>query len=273
MRRRPILLLFSIAIAAALIGGGIWLYDWVLGSTLEASAPITAAPVILPDTVPASPTPLPTTLQVVESTTEASPAPAVQEETPAPATPEPAAQPEFVLFSIHPAESQARFIIYEELNGVPTNVVGATNQVAGEAAVGLENLSETLLGEIRINARTLATDQDRRNNAIRNRILFTDQYEFITFVPTEMRGFSGSAGIGQVYTFQVTGDLTIRNVTQPVTFVVIVTYESEERLVGSASTTVTQKQFNLSVPSVPFVANVAEEILLEIDFVMLRVER
>jgi polyisoprenoid-binding protein YceI len=273
MKRRPVLLLISIAIAAALIGGGMWLYDWVLGSTLKASEPITAAPVILPDIVSASPTPLPPTQQVVESTNEASHAPAVQEDTPAPATAEAAAQPEFVLFSIQPAESQARFIIYEELNGVPTNVVGATNQVAGEAAVGLEDLGETLLGEIRINARTLATDQDRRNNAIRNRILFTDQYEFITFVPTEMRGLSGSAGYGEIYTFQVTGDLTIRNVTQPVTFDVTVTYESEERLAGSASAIVTLSQFNLSVPSVPFVANVAEEILLEIDFVMLRVER
>jgi hypothetical protein len=53
-------------------------------------------------------------------------------------------------------------------------VIGITDQVAGEASVNLADLSQTRLGVILVNARTLATDQDRRNQAIRNRILQTD---------------------------------------------------------------------------------------------------
>jgi polyisoprenoid-binding protein YceI len=79
---------------------------------------------------------------------------------------------------------------------------------------------------------------------------------------------SGSAASGQSVTFQVTGDLTIKDVTKPVTFDVTVTVESPERLVGSAQTTIALADFNLVVPSVPFVADVGQTMALEIDFVL-----
>src|SRR5262249_12094652 len=86
-----------------------------------------------------------------------------------------------VLFQIVPEESTARFIIDEVLNGSPKTVVGTTDQVAGQLSVDAQNISETQIGVISINARTLTTDSDMRNRAISNRILYTDDYEYITF--------------------------------------------------------------------------------------------
>lgn len=115
-----------------------------------------------------------------------------------------------------PEESEVRFTIYEELRGQPKDVVGVSDQVAGEIAVLPGDLSALQVGTIQVNARTLVTDESQRNQAIRNRILNTDTYEFITFTPTEIIGLSGSGELGQTVTFQVAGDMTIRNVTRPV---------------------------------------------------------
>jgi polyisoprenoid-binding protein YceI len=158
-------------------------------------------------------------------------------------------------------------MIYEDLRGQPKDVIGTTDQVAGEIALDKSDLSATQVGVIQVNARTLVTDDDRRNQAIRNRILNTDNYEFITFTPTEISGLEGTAAVGQEFTFQITGDLTIRDVTKPVVFDVTAQLVSEDQLTARAETKIQRGDFNLVIPSVPFVANVGEEIALEINLV------
>jgi polyisoprenoid-binding protein YceI len=229
-------------LAVVVIGGGLWVFNAVLGETEAASGPLTAAPVVAYTAAP----------------TEASTAASSSSST---------AGAEAAVFQIVLDQSQASFSIYEELAGQPTTVVGVTDQVAGEIALNLKDLSQSMVGVIQVNARTLATDNDRRNNALRRFILNTDQYELITFTPTSIIGLSGAAQTGQTLTFQIAGDLTIRDVTQPVVFEVTATGESATRLTGTATATVKRSDFNLTIPSVPNVANVGEEVTLEIKFV------
>jgi polyisoprenoid-binding protein YceI len=172
-----------------------------------------------------------------------------------------------LIFSIVQAESEVRFTLGELLSGVPTTVVGATDQVAGEIAIDPENPAETKLGVIRVNARTFVTDNNFRNRAINNSILQTEQYEFVTFMPTEISGFPDNPAIGQPLEFQISGDLTIRDITQSVTFDVTVTAVSETRLEGSGSAVLNRADYDLRIPEVPRVADVDEEVLLEVDFV------
>lgn len=262
---KTVMIIAALGLVVIALAGGIWLYDFVLGETEAASAPVSAPTLEMAVTATTAPT---ATSAPTAAPTQAAPTAAAMVEAaptqPAAAAPQSAA----LVYQISPAESQVRFNIYEELRGQPKDVIGVSNQVAGQAAVDLNDLSTAQLGEIVINARTLETDDSRRNQAIRNRILFTDQYEFINFKPTQISGLSGSAAPGQSFTFQVSGDLTIKDVTQPVTFDVTVTVESPERLVGSAKTTIALADFNLAVPSVPFVANVGQSMALEIDFVL-----
>lgn len=247
--------IIGILIVAILLIGGIWLWNWVLGDTEAASGPITAIPVVTETTVNATPLP---TEALVEPTVEPTTEP-VLEQTPLESSP--------LIFQISQEESQASFTIFEELRGQPKDVIGITDQIAGEIALTPSDLSKTQVGVINVNARTLVTDDDRRNQAIRNRILFTDNYEFITFTPTEIRGLEGEATVGQEFTFQIAGDLTIRDITQPVVFDVTAQMVSEEQLTGSAVATIQRDDFDIAIPSVPFVANVGEEIALEINFV------
>jgi polyisoprenoid-binding protein YceI len=171
-----------------------------------------------------------------------------------------------ILFQIVQSESEARFSIDEVLRGNPKTVIGVTDQVAGEILFDPADLSSVQIGTILVNARTLATDDDRRNRAIGNQILDTGNFEFITFTPTEISGLPEAVSSGETVNFQITGDLTIRDVTNEVTFEATVTFVSDDRLDGSASTIVVKEDFGLTIPNVPFVANVSEEVGLVIDF-------
>lgn len=180
-----------------------------------------------------------------------------------------------VLFRIDQAQSQARFLIDEVLAGNPITVVGATDQVAGDIIVNLENPSLSQVGTIVINARTLVTDNEFRNQAIRGRILLSaqDTYEFIRFTPTQLIGLPEEAiAIGDTVNFQITGDLTIRDTTRSVTFDASVTRDSANQISGSAKTTVLYADFGISIQAPPQVTDIGDQVGLEIDFVALAVE-
>jgi polyisoprenoid-binding protein YceI len=163
--------------------------------------------------------------------------------------------------------SEARFLIYEDLRGEPFTVVGVTSDLVGRIQVNRAELGASQIGEILINARTFVTDSSNRDRAIRGPILNAEQFEFIAFRPLGTSGLSGAAQPGGEWSFVVEGELTIRDITRPVTFEVVATWREGDLLEGRASATVLRADFNLSVPSVPFVANVADEIGLELDFI------
>lgn len=173
------------------------------------------------------------------------------------------------LFHIASDESQVRFIIDEELLGNPKTVIGVTDHVAGDILVDFKNPSNSLLGTIRINLRTLVTDNEIRNRALRGQILEADQskYEFAEFVPTELIGLPNEVKIGTPIQFQIVGQLTVHGVTRAVTFDAAVTPVNATRIEGAASTVVLYRNFGIRIPQAPGVANISDEVRLEIDFV------
>jgi polyisoprenoid-binding protein YceI len=172
-----------------------------------------------------------------------------------------------VTFAIVQAESEARFSLGELLRGNPKTVIGVTDQVAGEFVVDFGNPANSQVGVVQVNARTLVTDSDFRNRAIQNEILDTGQYEFIRFNPTAISGLPASIAFGEEIAFSISGDLTIRDITNPVTFDARVTAVSESQIQGYASKIVARADYDLQIPEVPSVADVDEEVLIEIEFV------
>jgi polyisoprenoid-binding protein YceI len=171
-----------------------------------------------------------------------------------------------VIFEIVQDSSQARYVIDEVLRDAPVIVTGETNQVSGQVATDLDDLASTQLGIIQINARTFTTTESQRDRAVQNRILLTDQYEYITFTPTALLGLPEGLTAGETATFQVVGDLTIRGVAREVTFDATLTPMADDRLSGSATTTVRYADWGISIPAVPFVASVEDEVRLDLTF-------
>lgn len=173
-------------------------------------------------------------------------------------------------FVIDPAQSEARFTLTEVLMGKPTTVIGRGNGVEGEITVDFDDYSQSTISPIIIDASLLATDNKMRNGQIRRAILRTNQaeYQFIAFTPTSIEGYPTiDAVVGEPFLLTVNGNLTLVDSTSPVSFEVTVTPVSETEIQGSARTTILRTDFGLEIPSVPSVADVSEEVLLEFDFV------
>ncbi len=173
-----------------------------------------------------------------------------------------------ITFQIVPDGTEARFSIDEVLMGQDKTVIGKTSLVEGQITVDPTNPSATKIGPIRIDARDLTTDSNQRNGAIRRFILQSNQddYRYIFFTPTSIEDLPATVTIGQPFEFTVIGDLAIRNVVKEERFTVTVTANSATELVGLGKATLQRSDYGLTIPSVPSVANVAEEVPLEIEF-------
>ncbi len=173
------------------------------------------------------------------------------------------------LFRIAASRSEVRFSLGEELAGVPTEVIGSTNEVTGTIVIDFEKPQNAQVGEVLVNALTLETDSSFRNRAIQAKILETGNYKLIRFVPTEIVILPDVVNFGESISLEITGDLTIKEVTKSVTFTARITPLSETEIEGHAETMVAYADFGISIPAAPSVANVDDEVLLEIDFVAL----
>lgn len=169
-------------------------------------------------------------------------------------------------FEIVPEESEARFRLGEVFLGSPKEVVGATRQLNGEITVNPENPAASSVGIIQIDAASLATDNERRDTAVRRFILQTEDHPTITLAPSALERMPASVAVGDTFSFQVNGDLQIRDIVRPVTFDVTVNVISESELTGSAVAQILRSDYELTIPNVPSVTDVTDEIELTLDF-------
>lgn len=174
-------------------------------------------------------------------------------------------------FVLDAAQSEARFFINEVLLGFPTEVKGATNQITGTITIDLNTPANTQVSPIQINARELKTDRNLRDRAIRRFILQSadDKYQFITFTPTAISGLPAAVQPGDSFNFAIMGDLQIRDQVAPVSFAVTLTADSATQISGLAQATVQRSTFDLQIPNAPGVADVSEDVRLELAFVAL----
>ncbi len=175
--------------------------------------------------------------------------------------------------TVAPEGNQARYRVREQLFGrdFPNDAVGETSDIAGVVAV---NESGALVpGESRIvvGVSAITSDSDRRDGYVRRRLLVTDSFPSVEFVPTEVRGvpsISGGAIPAGPQNFEMIGDLTVKGITRPTTWQVVAEY-ADGKVTGSASTAFTFADFEMDKPQVRSVISVADTIRLEYDFTLL----
>lgn len=256
------LVILVVVMALALAACG---QDTETAQPAEAEAPTVETPTVEAPT--AQPTEAPTVEPTEEAVAEESPDSAAAEATAVPAEEAAATGP--LTFVIDATRSEVRFVIDEVLRGQPTTVTGVNNDVSGEVLVDPANPAATQIGVLTIGAGTFATDNNQRNGAIRRFILQSADHPTITFVPTQVSGMPDAVAVGDTLNFQVTGDLTIRDVTNPVTFDLSAVVLSASELQLSGSTQILREDYSISIPRVPFVASVEEEVILELDLVVI----
>ena len=178
-----------------------------------------------------------------------------------------AAQP--FVFETVAEESTATFTLTERLFGSRKTVVGTTTDIEGTIRIDPDAEQWLQVGGFTVGAGNLQTDSGLRDRQIRRRILQAEEpgYEHMSFTPTRVVGLPAQPG-GRV-SLRLIGDLTIREITQSVTFdlalVLAPTASSPVVLVVSGSAEVTRGQYELQIPWVPFVADVSDEVTLSVN--------
>lgn len=176
-------------------------------------------------------------------------------------------------YSVASSGNAARYRVREQLlhHDLPNDAVGETRQITG--GITLDNNGAIVPSESRIVVQVgqITSDQSRRDGYVHHRILETDAFPTVEFVPTSYRGLTAAAAksaTGPV-TFDLTGNLTVHGVTHPTTWRVTA-HRDGDQVVGNAATHFTFEGFGLTQPRLPFIMSVADTIALEYDFTLVR---
>lgn len=224
----------SAVVVLGVAGGALW---WFSQGTESPTVGVTAPPVATTTTAPAASDSDATTTTVDASTG--------------------------LITYVLTEDSRALFTIDEELRGEPKTVVAVSTIVLGEFLVDPDDPFSLQVGTILVNARDFTTDSSNRNRAIGGPILDADNSEFISFTPTSVDAVETN---GSELTFNFTGDLTIREVTNEVVFAVSATVNADGTISGVAQASVDRTDWGLNIPSAPGVANVSEMVNLTLEF-------
>jgi polyisoprenoid-binding protein YceI len=180
-------------------------------------------------------------------------------------------------FVILPEQSKASYLVDEEFLGGAldklgiaagaADVVGSTQAIEGQLQLNLDDLGAAL-GEntFTVQMNTLTTDQDRRDTWIREDGPRFNDFPVATFVATAIEGAPSSYADGQEVSFQLVGDLTVRDVTRPVTFDVDARLEGDT-LSGNATTRLKMSDFGIDPPNFANTLTVADDFGIEVQFV------
>ena len=176
-------------------------------------------------------------------------------------------------YSVASTGNAARYRVREQLmqHDLPNDAVGETQQITGGIALDDKGAIVPADSRIVVQVGQLTSDQSRRDGYVRRRLLQTDSFPTVEFVPTEVRGLTAAAaktGTAPM-TFDLTGNLTVHGVTHPTTWRVTA-QRAGDRVTGSAATHFTFADFGLTQPRMPFILSVADTIALEYDFTLVR---
>lgn len=175
-------------------------------------------------------------------------------------------------FRVDPAQTTVEYAVSEVLLGNNQITRGRTNSVEGEFHLYMQNGKVFIaLSNLQVDLSTLTTDNTIRDQAIRKNWLESEKYPKAIFVANAVEGLPNDAVQNQPYRFQVKGDMTIRNVTHPVTFDVTVTVQANT-LIGEGTTTLYMKDFGFDPPSVAGKTIVSDPVNVSIKGVAFLVE-
>ncbi len=115
--------------------------------------------------------------------------------------------------------SEAGYRVREQLANLPaeSDAVGRTSDVTGSiTVVTAGDAAQLTAGTIEVDTTTIASDEGRRDNRMRNEGLETDAFPTATFTITAPVDIPAGALAGAVTDVTLTGDLTLHGVTKAV---------------------------------------------------------
>jgi polyisoprenoid-binding protein YceI len=183
----------------------------------------------------------------------------------------PTSQTAAVRYVVTASGNEARYRLREKLVGmeIPYDAVGTTPGIKGAIAFDAAGKVIPAESKLTIDATAFKSDKDRRDGYVQRRLLETEKYPTVEFVPTVIRGLPASIPASGARSFEMDGNLTVKGVTRPTTWKVSANFQGD-KVTGNAYTGFTFADFEMEKPSVSVILTLADDIRLEYDFVLQR---
>ena len=143
--------------------------------------------------------------------------------------------------------SELGYRVTEVLFGVDTDGVGRTNQIEGSLTIDGTQVTDA---EFVVDVASIESDDGRRDSQFRGRIMSTDEFPTATFTLTEPIDLGTESADGATVETTATGDLTLRGVTNSVTFDVSA-QQTDGRIGVLGAIPVVFADYEIANPSVP----------------------
>jgi len=239
------------------------------GCTPTQVAPLAVVAVSSPTAVSSAPTAIavvasPTAVSLVPSTTAVPPSPTAS-------TTGTSSGGDVVRLVVVPEKSEARFRVREQLAGasLPNDAIGRTKDFTGTLVIKPDGSVVSSDSQFVVSMGTLVSDQPMRDNYLRGNVLQVNQYPKAIFVPKQVSGLPSPLPQSGSVTFKLAGDLTVRNVTKPVTWDVTAQVQGNQ-VTAQAATAFKFEDFSLTQPRVGRVLSIEDNIKLELDVTLQR---
>lgn len=170
-------------------------------------------------------------------------------------------------FQVDPSQSEASYAVQELFFGKPTaqTTVGSTNVVEGQFVAALQNGKLVLQSnQFKVDLRTLKSDSPVRDQAIQRGWLEAAKYPFAEFTSTSIDGMPATLQEGQPISIKISGNMTIRNITKPVTFDAQATLTNGNTITGSGVTHLLMKDFGFDAPDIAGRLTVTDGVTLTV---------
>jgi len=159
------------------------------------------------------------------------------------------------------SSTYAGYRVQEELSGIGANTaVGRTQGVTGSMTIDGTTITDL---EITVDMTTLASDDDRRDNSLRERGLETDRFPTATFTLTQPIEVGDVPKDGQTMEVTAVGDLTLHGVTKQVS-VPIQAQIDGDRIQAIASIDVALSDYDIEAPTGFLVLSIADTGTIEL---------
>ncbi|HXH22472.1 MAG TPA: YceI family protein [Dehalococcoidia bacterium] len=152
------------------------------------------------------------------------------------------APPGVFRFVVDPAGSKVTYVVREKLATLPveSNAVGTTTSISGEIWLTREGLYKDQKSSFQVDLRTLTSDESRRDNFIRQNTLQANRFPFAEFVIESISGWPANYVDGTEVSLQLSGSMTIKGVTKPLT------WQVKARRQGDTITAIADTEFKMT---------------------------
>lgn len=156
--------------------------------------------------------------------------------------------------------------VFLDQNNRFNTAIGVSSQVSGEIRVDQANPPNSTLNPIEVDISQFQSDSSRRDNAIRERFLQSALFPLATFEATQIDGLPDSYQEGQEYDLHINGNLTIREVTNPISINTLVAINGET-LTATGETSFLMSDFGFGPISIAGILQTEDEVKVRLELI------